>query len=141
MEENNNINDFEIFLHKAIKEVGLETPSKDFNQSILTRLSLTQEKVTIRQPPLISNFVWLLISIGVVALTGFTLIYDEETKVDGTYFEFLNNISAPNVFDFSSIFVSSEIVCYGIISVLIFFYIQIFVLKKYFLTHAYAFNQ
>ncbi|WP_165750150.1 hypothetical protein [Cellulophaga sp. Z1A5H] len=139
--EGNNINEFDIFLRKAIKEVGTEAPSKDFNSMILSRLPLTQEKLKCTHPPLISNFVWLSIAMGVVALTGFTLMYDENRFVGSTYFEFLNNFRILNVIDSNSIFTPSKIVCYGIISVLVFCYIQIFVLKKYFSIHNYALNQ
>ncbi|WP_158975884.1 hypothetical protein [Cellulophaga sp. L1A9] len=141
MEENNNRNDFDAFLRKAIKEVGVEEPSKDFNQSILSRLPLVQERSISSQPPLISNFVWFLISFGVFALIGFALLYDEETKVNGADFKFLNNLRVPNFLDFNINFVSSDVAFYGIISVLVFFYIQIFVLKKYFSMHDYALNQ
>tara|TARA_R110002050_G_scaffold286121_3_gene436417 strand:- start:20234 stop:20656 length:423 start_codon:yes stop_codon:yes gene_type:complete len=129
--EENNIKDFDAFLSKAVKEVGLEEPSKDFNHAILSKLPLKVAHQTIKNKPLISNLVWFLMFISISSMVISTLFYGQEPKTDNKYVTLLDTFLSFNFLDKITSITVSGIFTYGILGLLVFLYIQIFVLKKY----------
>ena len=129
--EENNINDFDAFLRKAVKEVGLEEPSKNFNQAIFTKLALKKEHELKTEKPLIPMVGWLFIWISFSAVVASALFYGNGQKTDSKFLAYINKLIDLNAINNIPDFGISEIYMYGIIGLLIFLYVQIFVLKKY----------
>lgn len=136
MDENNK-KDFDAFLQKALKEVGLEEPSKDFNQAILSKLELKKIDQVKNVKPLIPLIVWIFIWMIFSALVASALFFGESQKTDGRYLTFINKLVNLNFINKIPDVQVSEIYTYGIIGLLIFLYVQIVVLKKY-MTKKYA---
>ena len=129
--EENKIKDFDAFLRKAVKEVGLEEPSTNFNQAIFSKLELNKVSHIKNAKPLIPLVGWILIWISFIALVASVLFFGQGQKTDGLYINLLNKLVNLNFINKIPDFQVSEIYTYGVIGLLVFLYVQIFALKKY----------
>jgi len=139
MEENKD-KQLDDFVKKVVKNTGLETPSDDFTQSIMSKIVAQNEKsMATRYKPLISKTSWLVL--GSIAL--FLLAYaifgnldlnvswipriDEVAPVEIRFFNTLANLQLPNT------------LVYSLTGLTFFIYVQIILLKKH-LENRYAIN-
>ncbi|MDP5230301.1 MAG: hypothetical protein NWQ38_07910 [Cellulophaga sp.] len=130
MEENNS-NDFDIFLTKAIKEVGLEAPSENFTNNIMAKVSLKEETKIRPYEPLISNVGWLFI-LSSFALVMLTMMFYQQDKEDISsvtpIFDSIFNIkSVDAVFNIEI----SEVTSYAVLGLVFFLYVQVYLVKKF----------
>ena len=118
--EENNIKDFDAFLSKAVKEVGLEEPNKDFNHAILSKLPLKAAHQMVKNKPLISNFGWLVVFISVSSVVVSTLFYGQGPNTDNKYLSLLDTFLSFNFLDKITSITVSGIFTYGILVLLVF---------------------
>ena len=128
MEENRD-KELDVFLKKNIKEIRLEEPSSNFTTDVFSKIETLQTKDAYVHKPLISKWGWGLIGLLVVGITFF--LFDsgalQESWFKYSKLEFFTKLS---IFD-SLNFISNTMV-YGLIALVIFIYVQIFILKRHF---------
>jgi len=117
----------ERLVDKMMKEVVLESPSKDFTNLIMTEVEQMDQVKSIAYKPLISKKLWLFILSAIMGMVIYILINNNLTTpkwFDFFEFESIGKLM-PNI-NFSSTILYASI----ILSVL--FATQIIVLKNYF---------
>ncbi len=117
----------ERLVDKMMKEVVLESPSKDFTNLIMTEVEQMDQVKFIAYKPLISKKLWLFILSSIMGMVIYILINNNLTTpkwFDFFEFESISKLM-PNI-NFSSTILYASI----ILSVL--FATQIIVLKNYF---------
>ncbi len=122
--------ELEIFIKKTIKEVGVETPSPNFTDSVLANISrqVTAEKVP--YAPIISKTKWfwtIILLVGAVVSVMFTetslnLPWLASFEIPSLSNGILNSISSLKI---------SNTYLYGVVGVTFFVTVQVFVLKNY----------
>ena len=127
--EKNLLNDF---TRKMVKETPIEKPSIDFSRNVMNAINILEVKKAKRVfEPLISKKVWLLISVGIIALavfilkTGVNMNEGYLSKIDLS--GFTNAISFETSYNFNI----SSTALYGFIFLAIMIPIQIGYLKNY----------
>ena len=128
MEENKKLDDF---IRKTIKEVGLEKPSPNFTNLVLSKIQAEEEKAAIFQfQPILSKKVWFIIIGGVIALFAYLLLGDLEIENPWFSISRLNQLTA---YDLSvtipDLPVSSTFI-YGFLIFTFFVVVQVFMLKQ-----------
>lgn len=128
MEENKELDDF---IRKSINEVGLENPSEDFTNLVMSSIKVDSETSTVfKYQPLISKTTWFIIITLVAAIFAYVIFGQPNTKATWLSAIQLNKLSSFNLMGrMPSISVSNTFV-YGILAVTFFVWIQILVLKK-----------
>lgn len=128
MEENKELDDF---IRKSIKEVGLEEPSVDFTDLVLSKVELVNQKERVLiTKPLLSKTTWFLILAAVVTIFGYVLLAN--STVESTWLAViqLNKLTSFNLslnmpeLSFPTTFI------YGSIAIALFVWIQVFLLKQ-----------
>ncbi|MFK7813931.1 MAG: hypothetical protein AB8B59_15655 [Maribacter sp.] len=126
MEENKELDDF---IRKSIAEVGLENPSIDFTNSVLSKIELeNQNESVLVSKPLLSKATWFIILAALTVIFGYVLI-NSNTESTWLTAEQLNKFDTFNrslnipELSFSTTFI------YGSISIALCVWIQIFFLK------------
>ena len=72
MEENKELDDF---IRRSIKAAGLEKPSVDFTDSVLSKIKLANEQESVMvTKPLFSKTTWFLILAAVVAVFSYVFM-------------------------------------------------------------------
>ncbi len=121
----------DIFIKKYIKEVDLESPSKNFTSNIMDVILEEDTKKVIVSKPLISKKIWFVIVSFVVLCVYF--IFKNSTPgsmvLPAFEFNFLEKIQIPDLFE--SLSVSNAIV-YASALFTIMVFVQIYFLKGYF---------
>jgi hypothetical protein len=120
------------FTKRMVKETPVEKPSIDFSRNVMDTINaLEVEKKKRVFEPLISNKVWLLISVGIIALTVFILktgVNMNEGYLSQIDFSgFTNAISFETSYNLNI----SNTALYGFIFLAIMIPIQIGYLKSY----------
>jgi len=130
MKENEDKN-IERYVHAAIKETPLESPSPDFTAKVMASvLTLDKSKATVYKP-LISKTGWVLIFGGIIATLGYFIINGHAQVVGqpwsfGTGIkDFIKTFSDSHLFQFSR--TSINVIVLSTILVII----QITLLKNY----------
>jgi hypothetical protein len=121
------------FTKRMVKETPVEKPSIDFSRNVMDTINaLEVEKKKRVFEPLISNKVWLLISVGIIALTVFILktgVNMNEGYLSQIDFSgFTNAISFETSYNLNI----SNTALYGFIFLAIMIPIQIGYLKSYY---------
>jgi hypothetical protein len=115
MKENENKN-MEQYVHKAIKETPLESPSYDFTAKVMaTVVAVDKSKATVYKP-LISKTGWVLIFGGIIAAIGY-FILNGDTPVEGQAWsfghrakDFIKTFGDSHLFQFSRVTVNVIVV-------------------------------
>lgn len=139
MEENKD-KQLDDFVKKVVKNTGLETPSDDFTQSIMSKIVAQNEKsMATRYKPLISKTSWLVLASIALFLLAYAIFgnldlnvswiprIDEVAPVEIRFFNTLANLQLPNT------------LVYSLTGLTFFIYVQIILLKKH-LENRYAIN-
>ena len=128
MEENKNSNELDTFAKKYIKEIKLESPSKDFTASLMRKVVAEhQVKSVFTTKALISKKGWFIISLFVLAVILIPFESPEKSFINFSNldFSFFDKIQMPN-------FSVSNTVLYAILFFGLMFMTQVVYLKNYF---------
>ncbi len=128
MEENKELDNF---IRKSIKEVGLEEPSVDFTDSVLSKIDVAKQKDSIQvTKPLFSKTTWFLTIAAVAALFGYVIFNSSNTESTWLAAAQLNKLTSYNLslnipeLGFSTTFI------YGSMTIALFVWIQVLLLKQ-----------
>lgn len=137
MEENKKLDDF---IRKSINEVGLENPSVDFTNLVMSKIKVDSEKSTVFiYQPLITRKTWFIIIMVVAAVFAYVIFGHSNKEATWLSVIQLNKLTSFNLIgSIPNIPVSTTFI-YGIMAVTFFVWVQILVLKKRF-DKAYKFN-
>jgi len=138
MEENRN-SQIDTFLKKQLKEIPLESPSKDFTKNLMGIISAEETSKVTMYVPLISKKAWTGIA-SLVAILSLVLVFvpfqkEEESLLNKIPldFSFLTKISFSGVIEALSV---SNTTLYTMVLFSILVFAQIFYLKGYFTKRA-----
>jgi len=115
-----------------MKEVSLESPSKDFEFHVMSSINKLSAREAITYKPLISKSTWILLAFGFIALMGYLIFgitwQDSESVITINFDVLFNNSFTQSLgkLKFSNIF------AYAILSLAFMLLIQISFLKNYF---------
>lgn len=134
MEENRN-SQIDAFLKKQLKEIPLESPSKDFTKNLMGILSSEETSEVTSYVPLISKKVWTGIA-SLVAILSLVLVFipfqqEEEsllTKIP-LDFSFISKVSFSGIVEALAV---SNTTLYTLLLFSILVFAQVFYLKGYF---------
>jgi hypothetical protein len=131
MEENRD-KQLDDFVNKVVKNAGLEVPSDDFTQSIMSKIAAQNEKSMVtRYKPLISKTSWLVLAGIAIFLSVYIIFGNSDLNVSwipsiaelATHnigiMNTLENLQLPNT------------LVYGLAGLTFFIYVQIVLLKKH----------
>lgn len=118
--------DIESLIKSVIKEEGLESPSVDFSEKIMSTIKTSNSKVKIYEPLIPGSVLKVIFSS--LALVTLYIIFTSGHQTQMTYFDnFLNR--------FKSLHIDLEIpanISYIIISALIMLMIQVIMISKFY---------
>lgn len=122
---------FDAFAKKVVKDAGLDRPSVNFTDSVLSKIQLAADKKkSFVHQPLISKKYWLLIALGVGAI--FAYIIFAKPNVDEGLLRMMkwNQLVEFNLFGKLSNFGVSSTVMYGFLALAFFIWVQVLWLTK-----------
>ncbi len=132
MQENNEIK-FDAFVRRQIKEEGLERPSPDFTQSVLSKIEGEHVVVSDKDhKPLISKTIWRALS--VLLIGGFVFLIFGDFASDVTWLPqiTLQRIFELNLFGRLPQLTVSDTYVYAFIGLALFMGVQVYLLKNHF---------
>lgn len=122
--------EFSKWLERELKEIGAEKPSINFTASVLD--TLQNEAVLNAYVPLISKKVWWTIAVFVLGVCVYLSCSAEKIDEHWMSIDNLDFLTKFNLTDsMPSIQVSNTFV-YAFLSLALFFYVQIFLLRQHF---------
>lgn len=131
MEENRD-KQLDDFVKKVVKNAGLEAPSDDFTQSIMSKIAAQNEKSMVtRYKPLISKTSWLVLAGIAIFLSVYIIFGNSDLNVSWipSITELVtNNIGIMNTLE--NLRLPNTLV-YGLTGFTLFIYVQIAFLKKH----------
>lgn len=131
MEENRD-KQLDDFVKKVVKNAGLEAPSDDFTQSIMSKIAAQNEKSMVtRYKPLISKTSWLVLAGIAIFLSVYIIFGNSDLNVSWipSITELAtNNIGIMNTLE--NLRLPNTLV-YGLTGFTLFIYVQIAFLKKH----------
>ena len=125
------------FIRKSIKELGLEKPSLQFTDVVLSKIQgNTSVSPTFVYKPLFSKSTWLII-LTVVATIFVYLILDQ-SEIKTTWFSIakLNQLASFNLFGKMPSLPISNTFVYGFLIFSFFAIVQVFMIKQRFNKHS-----
>lgn len=131
MEENRD-KQLDDFIKKVVNNAGLEAPSDDFTQSIMSKIAAQNEKSMVtRYKPLISRTSWLVLAGIAIFLSVYIIFGNSDLNVSWipSITELAtNNIGIMNTLENLQL---PNTLVYGLAGLTFFIYVQIVLLKKY----------
>ncbi len=128
MEENKKLDDF---IRKAIKEVGLEKPSLDFTDLVLSKIQTEEEKSAVfKFQPILSKKTWFIIICAIITLFAYLLLGDLEMESPWFSISQLNRLTAYNLSATLPDLPISSTFIYGFLIFTFFVVVQVFMLKQ-----------
>lgn len=128
MEENKQLDHF---IRKSIKEVGLEEPSIDFTEAVMSKLAIAHQKDPVFvAKPLLSKTIWFLIWAAVAAIFAFVIFSDSTVESTGLVSKQLHQLTSFNLainvpkFSFSDAFI------YGSMAIALCVWFQVFLIRN-----------
>ena len=131
MEENRD-KQLDDFVKKVVKKAGLEAPSDDFTQSIMSKIVAQNEKrMVTRYKPLISKTSWLVLAGIAFFLLGYVIFGNSDLTV--SWMPSINEVAIDNI-GFMNTLANLQLpntLVYSLTGLTLFIYVQIFYLKKH----------
>jgi hypothetical protein len=131
MEENRD-KQLDDFVKKVVKKAGLEAPSDDFTQSIMSKIVAQNEKrMVTRYKPLISKTSWLVLAGIAFFLLGYVIFGNSDLTV--SWMPSINEVAIDNIRFMNTLanFQLPNTLVYSLTGLTLFIYVQIFYLKKH----------
>lgn len=131
MEENKE-RELDIFVKRVVHEIGLEQPSIDFTESVLSKIQVQTQKSAISYKPLISKSAWWVLATIFFGICIYVIFGNPPMEIAWPAFSGLNKLTAFNLsvkIPFQSV---SNAYVYGFLGLTFFMGIQVFVLKHRF---------
>jgi hypothetical protein len=131
MEENKQDLQESTFIKKYVKEIPLESPSRNFTSNIMDILVQEEKQVALQSEPLISMKIWLAVASFVVMCLIAVLQKGTSLGLEIPRFKtnFLSKIQLPNVFDSLSV---SSTMLYSVMLFTLLAFVQMAYLKNHF---------
>jgi len=128
MEENKKLEDF---IKKSVKKVGLEKPSIDFTDSVLSKIAVANEKGSVLvTKPLFSQTTWFMILAVMALIFAYVLVGESTTESAWLATIKINKLAYFNLpLNMPKLTYSSTFV-YGSTAIVLFVWIQVFLLKQ-----------
>jgi len=131
MEENKD-NELDIFVKKIVNETGLEQPSNDFTDAVLSNIKFAESKTTTAYQPPLSKRSWGIFILSVLGLLAYSMIENPGLK-SSWFSDKALNWSIPTDFSWSMVQLSiSNTYAYAFLGLAFFMGIQILILKHRF---------
>ena len=132
MGENKHIEELDAFAKKYIKEIKVESPSKDFTANLMNILQ-QENSLLYKATPLISKKVWYIIFAGIIALFFIPFKQSEKSTpfLDKIDFSFFEKIEFPSLFEGVE-FSFSTTTIYSFVFLALMVFIQVYMLKNHF---------
>lgn len=132
MEENKHM-EYDAFVKRMVNEAGLEEPSGNFTDIILSKIEAVQKtnKVFVYKP-LISKKIWSILTAVILVFFGYVMYGNPEIETSFPYFMEMNKWVA---FDLSALIpdvVISNTFVYGFTALAFFIGIQVYILDRRF---------
>ncbi|NHF58084.1 hypothetical protein FK220_001940 [Flavobacteriaceae bacterium TP-CH-4] len=120
------------FIKKVVSEVGVESPSPNFTDSVLSKIQAGKQADTVAYTPLISRTGWYLMGAVVVVIFAFIILGNGEMDIPWLASSDIETLSN-NLFleAFSNLQVSNTVL-YGMAGLAFFVTIQVVLLKNHF---------
>ena len=134
MEENRD-KELDAFIKKIVNEVGLEKPSVNFTDAVLSKVQVAVLKGSTGYTPLISKSAWFIMAVSTVAVIVYMIFGDATIEIPWVS-SLIQSIPTDNSFfnAFSNVKIS-ETFLFATVGLTIFIGIQIFLLKHQFEKH------
>jgi|FLOH01.1.fsa_nt_gi hypothetical protein len=131
MEEINKNKELDGFVKKYVKEIKIESPSKDFTASLMNKIVVEDQKSVFISKELISKKGWFVIFLSVLAVVLIPFKSSEKSliSIPKLDFYFFDKIQIPNFLDNLTV---SKTVFYAIFFFGLMFFAQVVFLKNYF---------
>jgi hypothetical protein len=131
MEEINNNKELDAFAKKYLKEIKMESPSKDFTASLMNKIVVEHQKSAFVSKELISKKGWFVIFLSVLAVVLIPFKSSEKSLINilKLDFYFFDKIQIPNFLDNLKV---SNTVFYAIFFFGLMFFAQVVFLKNHF---------
>ncbi len=128
MEENKQLDDF---IRKSIKEAGLEKPTVDFTDAVLSKITVANQKDSfLVTKPLLSKTTWFLTFAAIAALFSYVLFSDSTTESTWLAAVKLNKLTSFNLsLNFPEVTFSAAFI-YGSMAIAVFVWLQVFIIKQ-----------
>ena len=131
MEENKE-KQLDDFIKKIVLESGLEQPSKDFTEAVLSKVALEgKHSEVIGYKPLISKFTWGVLAAVVIGIIAFVSFGKVDTEISWLPTLKLDAMVAYNPFDALPSVAMSDSFTYALLALVLFVCIQLFAFKRY----------
>jgi hypothetical protein len=129
--DHNTDKQIETLVDKMMKESTIEQPSFDFTNSVMSQVEALSKSKSLVYKPLISKKIWVLVSVGFIALVLFS-IFGTLPESKG-WFDTLgfNTNSIHKLFNAIPTFKLPKTTFYALIMLSVMIFIQIPVLKHY----------
>ena len=131
MGENKHITELDAFAKKYLKEIPLESPSKDFTENLMSAISQMKPEKSINYKPLISSKGWFLVIAAVIAVILIPFKSSEEGffSLPELNFSFFEKVNFSGLTETVQI---STTTLYVAMFFSVFVFVQIFYLKGFF---------
>jgi hypothetical protein len=131
MEEINNNKELDAFAKKYLKEIKMESPSKDFTASLMNKIVVEHQKSAFVSKELISKKGWFVIFLSVLAVVLIPFKSSEKSLINifKLDFYFFDKIQIPSFLDN---LIVSKTVFYAIFFFGLMFFAQVVFLKNHF---------
>jgi len=128
MEENKQLDDF---IRKSIKEVGLEEPSIDFTEAVMSKLAMAHQKDSVFvAKPLFSKTTWFFILTAVAIVFGYVLFSNSTAESTWLAAIKLNRLTSYNLaLDVPKLSFSDAFI-YGSSAIGLCVWLQVFFIKQ-----------
>lgn len=131
MEENKE-KQLDDFVKKVVKNAGLEAPSDDFTQSIMSKIVAQNEKSMVtRYKPLISKTSWLVLAFIAIFLLVYVIFGNSDLNV--SWIPSINEVATDNIGFIKTLenLRLPNTLLYSLTGLTLFIYVQIVFLKKH----------
>ncbi|WP_297692124.1 hypothetical protein [uncultured Eudoraea sp.] len=131
MEENRD-KQLDDFIKKVVNNAGLEAPSDDFTQSIMSKIAAQNEKSMVtRYKPLISRTSWLVLAGIAIFLSVYIIFGNSDLNV--SWIPSITELATHNIGIMNTLenLQLPNTLVYGLAGLTFFIYVQIVLLKKH----------
>lgn len=127
--ENSKEKEWDEFLKKTVKQAGLESPSPNFTNTVLSRIE-AQKRGAVGYTPLISRTAWSIMGLLVLVFFGFAIWGDSEMEVPRWVPFDMEGLLNERVIEKFQMLQLSNTVLYGVMALAFFITIQVILLKN-----------
>lgn len=130
MEENKKLDDF---IKASIKDIGLEKPSVDFTELVLSKIEADTQMNAVRvYKPLFSKMAWFVLVTVVASIFGYAIFSSPEVESSWFTLSQIDKLITSNLTAKISVLAVSNTYVYGFLMVTLFLCVHVILLKQRF---------